>query len=67
MCILSIISFFITLFIIIGERNKFSSKLTQDRFNIVRKNIENSRIAMYVFLGLSVFFGVLAKIITLLV
>jgi hypothetical protein len=59
MLIISIVSFFITFFISIGEKNKLNSELTQDKFNTVRKNIHNTRITMFVFLGLMIFFGLI--------
>ena len=59
MLIISIVSFFITFFISIGEKNKLTSELTQDKFNTVRKNIHNTRITMFVFLGLMIFFGLI--------
>lgn len=66
MLIISIISFFITFFINIGEKKKFTSELTPDKFNTVRKNIDNTRITMFVFLGLIIFFGLIWFIINYL-
>ena len=59
MFIISIISTAITSFVLIGERNKINSELTPTQFNTVKKNIENSKIAMAVFVGLTVFFGII--------
>jgi hypothetical protein len=66
MLIISIVSFFITFFIKIGENNKLTSELTPDKFNTVRKNIDNTRITMFVFLGLIIFFGLIWFIINYL-
>jgi hypothetical protein len=58
--ILGLISSLVTFFVSMGENNKLRTELTPDKYNIVKKNIENSRIAMYILLGISVFFGIVA-------
>jgi hypothetical protein len=53
---ISMISFFITFLVNIIEKNKLGSEITPTQFNTVQKNIENTKITMYVFFGLIIFF-----------
>jgi len=59
--IIGLISTLITFFVSMGENNKLRTELTPDKYNIVKKNIENSRLAMYILLGISTFFGLVAS------
>jgi formate hydrogenlyase subunit 3/multisubunit Na+/H+ antiporter MnhD subunit len=61
--IIGLISTLITFFVSMGENNKLRTELTPDKYKIVKKNIENSRLAMYILLGISVFFGIVASTI----
>lgn len=56
---ISITSIIITIIIYLIEKNKLQSELTPDQFKNTKKNIDNTIITMWVFLGLIVFFGLI--------